>query len=258
MKKILVAVDGYAASMGAAKKAVELAVQYDAELVVVRIEEEVVRHEYEREEEEANSVLHKISSRPLELISEYAKQQDLTVQTVKDSGMIAGTILKHADEVAADFIVVGDSARKGLDMIHFGSVATSIVSKANVPVIVVRSGIVDISDLESLSKQFTGEEKEQIVKPVFNEERYKNNLKLSFSLLAIFAVSYFGAAMLTTAEFKHIAIIDVAGVPLSVLLGILVLLVGLGSTQVYLKKSAENNHATNNPVTNHSINKGEG
>jgi len=241
MKKILVAVDGYAASMGAVKKAVELVSLYDAELIAIRVEEEIVRHEYEKEEEGvvAGDSLHKISSRPLELIAEYAKQKNVMVTTLKDSGLIAGTILRHADELKVDFIVVGDSARKGLDRIHFGSVATSIVGKSNVPVIVVRDGMVDIADLTTLAKQFVGEEKQEpVIKPEFNQTRFNKNFKLSFSLLAIFAVFYFGAAMLTTAELAHIAILDVGGIPLSVLLGILVLLVGLGTTKTYLKKSS--------------------
>lgn len=241
MKKVLVAVDGYTASMGAAKKAVELAVKYDAELIAIRVEEEFLRTEHEREEEflAVRKYLGQISETPLELVAAYGKQQNIDVKTIKTSGVIASTILQLAETHNADFIVIGDSARKGLERIHFGSIAESIVKTSNVPVIVVRSGIVDISDIMLLAKQIEGTvpKEEVAAAPVFSEKRYQQNFSTSFSLLTIFTIVYFGAALLTTAEFKHVAAFKIAGVPFAVLLGMLVFIVGLGVTRSYLKKS---------------------
>ncbi len=242
MEKVLVAVDGYAVSMGAAKKAIELAIKYDAELIAVQVEEESLLLESEKEADSLaiKKYLEQVSERPLDLVAAYGKKEGLKVKTIKTTGIVAGTILKLAKDYNVDFIVVGDSARKGFEKMHFGSVAESIVKESPVPVMVVKKGIVDISDMAPLAKELKDIKAEDVaLPPVFNEERYRKNFVTSFTLLIIFALTYFGAALLTTAEFKHIAALTILGVPLAVLLGMLVFVVGLGVTQLYLKKAAQ-------------------
>lgn len=242
MEKVLVAVDGYAASQGAAKKAVELAIKYGAELIAVQVEEESLLLEGEKEADSlANKkYLDQISERPLDLIAEYGKEKNLEVKTIKTTGIVAGTILKLAKEHSADFIVVGDSARKGLEKMHFGSVAESIVKESPVPVLVVKRGTIDISDMVPLAKELKGiKAKEVVAPPVFNDARYRKNFAKAFTLLIIFVLTYFGAALLTTAEFKNVAAFTILGVPLAVLLGMLVFVVGLGVTKSYLKRAAQ-------------------
>ncbi len=241
MKKVLVAVDEYAASIGAAKKAVELATKYNASLIAVQVEEDLIRTAYEKEEESlaVKEYMDKISDRPLDLIAAYGKKQNIDVKVIKTEGMVARSILKIADEEQVDFIVVGDSDRKGMERIHFGSVATSIVQKSTVPVIVVRHGIVDISDLTLLATEKLDEilTKEETIAPIFNQERYDRNLSLSFRLCTIFIVTYFIAALLTTSELKAVASFHIIGVPVAVILGMLVFAVGLGVTKSYLRQS---------------------
>lgn len=241
MEKVLVAVDGYAASMGAAKKAVELAVKYGAELIAVQVEEESPLLEGEKEADSLASkkYLKQISERPLDLIAKYGKEKNLEIKTIKATGIVAGTILKLVKEHNANFIVIGDSARKGLEKMHFGSVAESVVKESPVPVLVVKRGTIDISDMLPLAEELKGMKAEEAVPPVFNDARYRKNLAVSSTLSMIFALTYFGAALLTTAEFKNVAAFTILGVPLAVLLGMLVFVVGLGITQSYLKRIAQ-------------------
>jgi len=58
--------------------------------------------------------------------------------------------------------------------------------------------------------------------------------RLSWALLAVFAVTYFGTAILTSAAFRDVAALRVAGAPLAVLLGFVVLVVGLAVTRTHL------------------------
>jgi nucleotide-binding universal stress UspA family protein len=53
------------------------------------------------------------------------------------SGDPAGVILLHANARGADLIVLGSSARSGLDRVRFGSVAETVARKATRPVLVV-------------------------------------------------------------------------------------------------------------------------
>lgn len=71
---------------------------------------------------------------------------------------------------------------------------------------------------------------------VFDEARFKKQLVFSFSLLLIFALTYFFAAVVTTKELKQIAAIDILGLPLAFYLGLLVFLVGVVVTRLYLMK----------------------
>lgn len=70
----------------------------------------------------------------------------------------------------------------------------------------------------------------------FNEARYKKQLVFSFTLLFIFAASYFLAAIITTKELKHVAAIDILGLPLAVYAGVAVFVVGVITVRLYLLK----------------------
>lgn len=72
---------------------------------------------------------------------------------------------------------------------------------------------------------------------VFDEARFKKQLVFSFSLLLIFALTYFFAAVVTTKELKQVAAIDILGLPLAFYLGLLVFLVGVVVTRLYLMKT---------------------
>ncbi|HSW41525.1 MAG TPA: hypothetical protein VLM76_03350 [Patescibacteria group bacterium] len=58
--------------------------------------------------------------------------------------------------------------------------------------------------------------------------------RLSFALLAVFAVTYFGTAVLTSAAFRDVAALRVAGAPLAFLLGLVVFIVGIAVTRIHL------------------------
>ncbi len=60
---------------------------------------------------------------------------------------------------------------------------------------------------------------------------------MSFVLLFIFAAAYFIAAIINTAEFKHVAGTQILGLPLAFHLGVLVFIVGLVVTHVHLAQS---------------------
>ncbi len=73
--------------------------------------------------------------------------------------------------------------------------------------------------------------------PVFDEQHYRKKLKLSFTLLLVFTVTYFLAAIITTRELKDIAVLEIMGIPLAVYLGMLVFIVGIVVTRISLVKN---------------------
>ena len=61
--------------------------------------------------------------------------------------------------------------------------------------------------------------------------------KWAWGLLAVFAIIYFGVAILTSAEFADLAATEVfLGLPLGFVLGIGVIISGLVITRIYLSK----------------------
>ena len=61
--------------------------------------------------------------------------------------------------------------------------------------------------------------------------------KWAWGLFTIFAVIYFGVAVLTSAEFADLAATDVIfGLPLGFILGIGLIIAGLVITRIYLSK----------------------
>ena len=68
----------------------------------------------------------------------------------------------------------------------------------------------------------------------------RRNFVLGFRLLGIFAVFYFGSAILTTAGLKEIAGIMILGIPLAIWAGFVTILVGLILARICLVKGGEN------------------
>ncbi|WEJ63634.1 DUF485 domain-containing protein [Thiomicrorhabdus lithotrophica] len=66
--------------------------------------------------------------------------------------------------------------------------------------------------------------------------------KFSAILLAVYTVMYFGIALMVSATFKDIAATQVAGMPLAIWGGLLVIITGVIITRLYLKRmDAEEN-----------------
>jgi len=60
--------------------------------------------------------------------------------------------------------------------------------------------------------------------------------KFSAKLLAVYTVLYFGIALMVSATFKDIAATPIAGMPLAIWGGLLVIITGVVITRLYLKK----------------------
>ena len=69
-----------------------------------------------------------------------------------------------------------------------------------------------------------------------------NKEKFSAKLLAVYTVLYFGVALMVSATFKDIAATSIAGMPLAIWGGLVVIITGVIITRMYLNKmDAEEN-----------------
>lgn len=87
--------------------------------------------EFSTEREKGEAVLESILE---------AAPDDWPVETALEGGRPDRTILAYADEHDVDGIVIGSHGREGASRVLLGSVAETVVRRADVPVTVVRGG----------------------------------------------------------------------------------------------------------------------
>lgn len=63
-----------------------------------------------------------------------------------------------------------------------------------------------------------------------------NKVKFGATLLAFYTVLYFGVALMTSATFKDIAAAPIAGMPLAIWGGLVIIVTGVVITRLYLKR----------------------
>lgn len=242
-EKLLVAVDGYAPSLGAAKRAVEMAAQQGSEVIVLQVEEELPLLPAEKNAEAAALEADQrgpITANPLDLVTTYGKKHGVNVKAVKETGRIVASILRVAKDHGVDLVVIGDSGRKGLQKLYFGSVAQAVAENSYSPVLIVKKDRVDISDMVSLLSEAKDVSAAAVAPLAFRPEVFRKNLIFAGSLFAVFAIMYFGAALLTSAPFKETAALDILGLPLGIWAGWTAIVGGVVIVRIYLTRGGEN------------------
>ena len=231
-KKALVAVDGYESSLGAAKRAVEFAVQYGLEIIVLQVEEKVPLLPGEKLLE---SDKRPITDKPLALVKLYAKKYGVEINnTIKKQGGITACILKIAEESNVDLIILGDSGRKGLQKFYLGSVAQAVSENAKSSVLIVKRGTVNISDMLALIPEL--EKLKEIEVPVFNQKAFSKNRYFVTALSAVFVVLYAIAVALTSEPLKDLAVFMFLGLPLAIWAGLMLFIGGLIIIRIKINK----------------------
>lgn len=144
IRRILYATDYSKASSRALEEAVNLAKQYDAELLVVHVIEPVTP--YVTGEDFGSAGLYMKLEEATKREAEFSMQKLLDKlrksQVIAKSLLLKGTahdqIVKAARNRNADMIVIGTHGRTGLSKLFMGSVAGKVVSTATCPVLTVR------------------------------------------------------------------------------------------------------------------------
>lgn len=139
MQKILVAHDGSKSSDKALKKAVELAVNFNASLTVLSVIPELYLTELsDVDRHKIFDVLSKETTEAMEKIRKSLSGKSLEVKTLVRQGDPAEKILETAQKMKADLIVTGSHGRHGTKKFLLGSVSSKIVDYSKSPVLVVK------------------------------------------------------------------------------------------------------------------------
>lgn len=141
LRKILVPVDGSAASLEAHGLALDLGARYEAEIILLYVVDSSVLDELSRlSGQERTRLLHDMEEsgrRLLSSLSREGKKLGVTVTINLLVGMPDVIIMKEADEHQVDLIVMGKIGRKGHRRSLVGSVTERVLEASDLPVLVV-------------------------------------------------------------------------------------------------------------------------
>jgi nucleotide-binding universal stress UspA family protein len=149
--KILVAIDGSEHSMKAAEYAIDIAKDNKAQLIALAVLD-ITKigyaasafiaspthglDELEQKRKEANEWLDKVGKL---IASQKVNNNNIQFKSQMEESMsVAGTIVDYAENQNIDLIVVGSRGRSGFKKLLLGSVASTIVTYAICPVLVIK------------------------------------------------------------------------------------------------------------------------
>lgn len=139
-QKIVVGYDGSKSGKAALQRAVVMAKEYGAELIALWVREPLPRHsdlpgEFEEEKEAADEYFKERQ----EEIQKAAAQHGIPIRCETSRGHPAKSILKFADEVHCDLIVIGHSDHSELWGRLLGDTADRIADHAHCSVLIVKN-----------------------------------------------------------------------------------------------------------------------
>jgi len=147
ISKILVAIDGSEHSFKASEYALELAKSFGAQLYVVTVTYIPASDHQSQKEVLSKSLVEDSSNNSMkdagnwfENFTQNAKEDNIQLKTelINSARPVDYVILEYAEEQKIDLIVVGTRGRTGFKKLMLGSIASSIVTYAHCPVMVVK------------------------------------------------------------------------------------------------------------------------
>jgi nucleotide-binding universal stress UspA family protein len=137
--RILLPTDGSAASARATDHALWLAEQADATLSAVSVvDSRVYRSADTDQQAEITETLDRDATEAVETVADRADAAGVAVETAVLDGVPDTEILRYADEVDADLLVMGTHGRTGRERLaNLGSVTERVVTGADRPTLVV-------------------------------------------------------------------------------------------------------------------------
>lgn len=144
--RILLATDGSHLSQKAVLAAMELAAKFDAELVAVKVVPHYIQTYFEGSfaisDEDVKNIEDqwvKGAEKVLSHVHAQASAKGVNIKTmVVKSDDIAQGLIDTSEQLKSDLIVMASHGRKGIKRLLLGSETLSVLTHANIPVLVLR------------------------------------------------------------------------------------------------------------------------
>ena len=146
--KILVPIDGSPSSLTAARYAIDFAITYEAEIILLSVVPSQIKHgdssgvfgmvtthhldQYKKEAQKwFNQIIDDVKNQGYNI-------QKITTDVITTPMSIVGAIVDYAEKEVTDIIILGKSGSTGFKRILLGSTASGVVTYAHCHVLVVR------------------------------------------------------------------------------------------------------------------------
>ena len=142
MSKTLLCIDGSNPSLRAAKRAIDIAKRYKAEVLAFYVS--IVPTSIRRAakyvwDEMHNHDVEQVSKWLKDIIEETKNDHiELRIEVEETESSIATEIIKKADEYNADLIILGSTGKSKFERLLLGSVAQGVMTYAKCAVLVIR------------------------------------------------------------------------------------------------------------------------
>ena len=140
IKTVMIALDYDETSQKVAETGFSLAKEMNSETVLLHVisESPVYYSSYMYMRELKVDIFSDLKKSTQEFLDKTKKHLgDESIKTVLKEGFIADTILKTANELNADIIVMGSHSRKWLETIILGSAAKEVLNRTTIPLFIV-------------------------------------------------------------------------------------------------------------------------
>ena len=136
----MVAIDGSEHSLKAAEYALEVAKSFNAQLFAVTVTSVPESYQLNQEEVLEESKEMADSRAWLEKYTHEAKEKNIELkkELISSHRPVDYVLLEYAEEKNIDLIVVGTRGRSGFKKLLLGSIASSVVTYAHCPVLVLK------------------------------------------------------------------------------------------------------------------------
>lgn len=140
INKILIPTDGSDYSVHAAEYGLSFAKQYNAQITIVYVIDEVVidRFTHVAEREDIEKELKRDGERYVNFLLGLAEKEGVKADSMIVKGRPFEQIVHLANGSKIDLIVMGTYGRRGADRILLGSVSERVIEYAHCPVLVVK------------------------------------------------------------------------------------------------------------------------
>ncbi len=137
--RILLATDGSEPAVLATQYAVTLAKTYGASILAIYVDDgmDAMQLPEEIESDDSWEGYHP-SVKGLAVAKVMAERNDVPVTAKVVRGGVAKQIIKVAQDIDADLIVLGETGRTGLKRLGMGSIAETVIKGAETPVLVIK------------------------------------------------------------------------------------------------------------------------
>lgn len=138
--RILLATDGSEPSIMATQYAVTLGRTFNSTIKAIFVDDgmESLELPEERAADDVWEGAHP-SIKGLGIAKVMCERNGVTVEIAIIQGGVAKRIIKTAEEMRADLIILGDTGRTGLKRLGMGSIAETVIRASSIPVMVIKA-----------------------------------------------------------------------------------------------------------------------